>query len=1074
MAGESWHLVLGDEILVGFSAAWHKVQPSDRHQQDHDKPEEPRLARSLDGGETWLIEAPRDLLPPAQGGREPSDLVEPMDFTSPGFAMTIRFLNSNTGPSLLWYTYDKGKTWKGPFRFPQFGDGVAARTDYLINGKHDAMVFLTQAKSNRREGRPFCARTIDGGVTWKLVSYIGDEPKGFAIMPSTIRLTKDRLLTTVRVHEEKSNHIDEYTSDDSGATWQLQGNIAETGDFGGNPPMLLKLRDGRLCFTYGLRAQPYSIRARLSRDNGKTWGDVITLRDGAATWEVGYTRSAQRRDGKIVTVYYFNDAPHNERFIAATIWDPDSITSIDLSHATVVTRPGEVAPAEKTAATVLIEEVEKRTGIRLNSSSEWPANGPVIAIKTASGGRPEGYHLYVDRSGSAPVVQVIGSDPRGTLFGAGSLLRRLDWSKGKLSIPASLDVVTAPVYAIRGHQLGYRAQANSYDAWNAAQFEQYIRELTFFGVNSIEGIPLQDERPTPVMKAPRREINRAIGEICRRYGLDYWAWIPVEFDLNDKTQRARMLDRCDEFFKDTPELTGVFFPGGDPGHNPPELVLPFLDDLSKRMRATHPDAKIWISLQWFTPEQVDSVYRYINEKAPPWFAGLVAGPSSPPIPETRRRLAPQYKLRSYPDITHNKLSQYQVPSWDQAYALTLGREAINPRPAEYAAIHNRTAVYTDGFISYSDGVHDDVNKAVYSALGWDPNLKVRDILIDYARVYFNPAVAGDAADAILALEKNWRGSLADNGAVESTLLAWQRLEKQAPELGENWRWQMCLLRVNYDTYDRRRLICESKLETEANRILADSAKRGADQAMTEALTVLNRAVNLPAAPDLRARIVELCEKLFHSIGLQTSVAQYYASGEERGAVLDFIDYPLNNRWWLEDQFQSIHRLGSEAEKNRRLAELAAWENPGPASFYDNVGNIAKSPHVVRYRVEPGQESARQPEPTFWWWDEGKSRARLTWQVTLWPISVVYEALDPAGTYTVRSTGAGQALLRMNGERVEPSVDAREMGQFKEFPVAPKYLKDRRLVLTWDRPTNEAGLNWRQRSRLAEVWLIKSK
>ena len=519
----------GDEILVGFSAAYHKVLPGDLHQQDHDKPEEPRLARSLDGGETWTIEAPRDLLPPAQGGRDPRDLVEPIDFTSPGFAMTTRFLNSNTGPSLLWYTYDKGKTWKGPFRFPQFGDGVAARTDYVVNGKHDAMVFLTQAKSNRREGRPFCARTIDGGVTWKLVSYIGGEPQGFSIMPSTVRLDGQRLLTTVRVHEDKSNRIDAYLSSDDGATWQPQGSIAETGEFNGNPPMLFRLRDGRLCLTYGYRAQPYSIRARLSSDNGKTWGEVITLRDGGAAWDVGYTRSVQRRDGKIVTVYYFNDSPHTERFIAATIWDPDAAGPLDLSHATVVTA------TEKVAATVFVEEVEKRTGIRLQVASEAPASGPVIAIRTETGGRPEGYHLFADRNG----VQIAGSDARGALFGVGALIRRMDWAKGSLSVPRALNITTAPVYPIRGHQLGYRAQANSYDAWNAAQFEQYIRELTFFGVNSIEGIPLQDERPTPVMKVPRREMNRAIGEICNRYGLDYWVWIPAEFDLNDTVQRAQ-------------------------------------------------------------------------------------------------------------------------------------------------------------------------------------------------------------------------------------------------------------------------------------------------------------------------------------------------------------------------------------------------------------------------------------------------------------------------------------------------------------------------------------------------------
>jgi hypothetical protein len=313
----------GNEILVGFSAAWFKERPADRHQQDPAKPEEPRLARSLDGGETWTIEAPTDLLPPAQGGREPEDLKEPMDFQRAGFAMTIRFLDSNTGPSLLWYTYDKGKSWKGPFRFPQFGAGVAARTDYLIEGQHDALVFLTAAKSNHREGRPFCARTTDGGVTWKSVSFIGEEPKGFAIMPSTLRLSRTRLLTTVRVKDAAVNRIDAYTSSDNGATWLLQGPVADTGEFGGNPPMLFKLNDGGLCVTYGYRSPPYSIRARLSSDNGKTWGDIVTIRDGAATWEVGYTRSVQRPDGKIVTVYYFNDAPHNERFIAATIWMPN-------------------------------------------------------------------------------------------------------------------------------------------------------------------------------------------------------------------------------------------------------------------------------------------------------------------------------------------------------------------------------------------------------------------------------------------------------------------------------------------------------------------------------------------------------------------------------------------------------------------------------------------------------------------------------------------------------------------------------------------------------------------------------
>ncbi len=768
-----------------------------------------------------------------------------------------------------------------------------------------------------------------------------------------------------------------------------------------------------------------------------------------------------------------------------------AVTSVDLANAVVVSRPGELPDVEKTAAIVLVEELQKRTGIRLAMSTRWPETQPVIAItcQTSVPGwkrrvpvreghdlpetRADGYRLYVDETSRAsPVVWIVGANARATLYGVGDLLRRIDWSRGRLTLDAPLDAATAPAFSIRGHQLGYRAQANSYDAWDPAQFEQYIRELTFFGVNSIEGIPFQDDRTTPVMKFPRRDMNRAIGEICKRYGLDYWVWVPADFNLKDEVRRRELLERCAQFFEDTPELTGLFFPGGDPGGNPPQLVFPFLEEIARLLRSTHPQARIWLSLQQFRQPDIDYVYDYINRQQPPWLGGLVAGPSSPALRQMRSSLPKQYKLRDYPDLTHNKLCQYEVPEWDQAFALTEGREAVNPRPVEYAATFHRFSGYTDGFISYSDGIHDDVNKTIWSALSWDPNQSVRGILIDYARVYFSPRVAEDAATAILALEKNWHGTLVDNGAVDGTLLQWQHLERAAPELESNWRWQMCLLRANYDAYIRSRLIYEAALESEANGILADSAKRGSGHAISAATDVLNRAVRQPVRSDLRNRIFNLCDKLFHSIGLQTSVPKYFAIGEERGAVLDFVDYPLNNRWWLEDQFAAIRQLRGEDEKNRRLHELAIWEHPGPGSFYDDLGNIAKSPHVVHLDPENGPVLTREPGVTFWWWDQGKSRARLSWQVTSWPAALVYEALDPNASYLVRSTGAGQALLRINGDRVEPTLDGKEMGDFKEFPVAATYVKDRRLVLTWDRPANEENLNWRKKSRLAEVWLIK--
>ena len=106
------------------------------------------------------------------------------------------------------------------------------------------------------------------------------------------------------------------------------------------------------------------------------------------------------------------------------------------------------------------------------------------------------------------------------------------------SIAADLDIATAPTHSIRGHQLGYRHTANSYDGWDDKQFEQYIRELALFGANSIEGIPFQDDRKSPLMPLPRNVMNRKLSEICARYEMDYWVWTPADFDLKDTAKRA--------------------------------------------------------------------------------------------------------------------------------------------------------------------------------------------------------------------------------------------------------------------------------------------------------------------------------------------------------------------------------------------------------------------------------------------------------------------------------------------------------------------------------------------------------
>ncbi len=318
----------GNEILVGFEVGYFRN--TDRgHAIDYTKPAGHVLARSLDGGETWTVEKPDGLKPPpgarqagvpTEEGRPVTDCPGNIDFTAPGFALTARMADIHVGPSRFYYSQDKGKTWNGPFRIPDFGQpGIAARTDYLVNGKRDLTMFLTAAKANKREGRVICVRTKDGGKTWNFEGFVGPEPGAddFAIMPSSVRLSPTTILTAIR-HRP---FIDAYRSTDDGKTWSFVNKPApNTGR--GNPPSLIKLKDGRLAVTFGYRAEPYGMRARLSNDSGETWGEEIILRKDGGSWDLGYPRTVQRPDGKVVTVYYFNDASDQERYIGATIWDP--------------------------------------------------------------------------------------------------------------------------------------------------------------------------------------------------------------------------------------------------------------------------------------------------------------------------------------------------------------------------------------------------------------------------------------------------------------------------------------------------------------------------------------------------------------------------------------------------------------------------------------------------------------------------------------------------------------------------------------------------------------------------------
>jgi hypothetical protein len=337
--------------------------------------------------------------------------------------------------------------------------------------------------------------------------------------------------------------------------------------------------------------------------------------------------------------------------------------------------------------------------------------------------------------------------------------------------------------------------------------------------------------------------------------------------------------------------------------------------------------------QGFSQEWMDEFLGLLKAE-PKWLAGIVYGPQTRlSLPQLRAAVPKRYPLRHYPDITHSRHCQFPVPNWDTAFALTQNREIVNPRPTQMASIFRLLQPHTIGFITYSEGCNDDVNKFVWTGLGWNPEADVTGLLREYSRYLISARHEDTFAQGLLALERNWVGPVMTNRGIDITLQQFQNLERSAtpPEL-LNWRFQQALYRAYYDAYVRSGALYETALEGQAMNKLREAPRTGGLVAMQEAESILDKAVTAPVSQDWRARVFELGEALYQSIRMQLSVEKYQAIAVGRGANLNTIDFPLNSRLWLKGQFRELRQTMEEGERLRRIDELVNWKNPGPGGF----------------------------------------------------------------------------------------------------------------------------------------------
>lgn len=187
---------------------------------------------------------------------------------------------------------DGGRTWSEPI-------------DTLVNAPHgpiqlrDGRLLYAGKQWWIPTPKMSVAESLDDGKTWTLIADVpvreGDAGHSYC-EPHAVEAIDGSIVMQWRYH---GVGIMQAMSRDGGRTWSEPRPL-----FYGFPPHLLRLKDGRLLSTYGHRRKPFGNQARISDDQGATWGGPLVISGDVEQVDLGYPSSVELADGLILTTWY--------------------------------------------------------------------------------------------------------------------------------------------------------------------------------------------------------------------------------------------------------------------------------------------------------------------------------------------------------------------------------------------------------------------------------------------------------------------------------------------------------------------------------------------------------------------------------------------------------------------------------------------------------------------------------------------------------------------------------------------------------------------------------------------------
>eukprot|EP00817_Percolomonadidae_sp_ATCC50343_P005575 CAMPEP_0117420964 /NCGR_PEP_ID=MMETSP0758-20121206/2184_1 /TAXON_ID=63605 /ORGANISM="Percolomonas cosmopolitus, Strain AE-1 (ATCC 50343)" /LENGTH=618 /DNA_ID=CAMNT_0005202871 /DNA_START=417 /DNA_END=2270 /DNA_ORIENTATION=- len=414
------------------------------------------------------------------------------------------------------------------------------------------------------------------------------------------------------------------------------------------------------------------------------------------------------------------------------------------------------------------------------------------------------------------------------------------------------------------------------------RFMKYATELTTQGANTIELVAPDGEK-SPHFQLSQIDMLSNVTNELDKADIDVSIWYPTNsmyWDTMDVFKRAKRLDH-------------LFIPSADPGDMTFDELVDFVQKIKPEVKNIFPQIKIWISVQGYGQKDFNKfLEKAMNAQLP--VDGIVFGPQTFIGLKAIRDVLPQnYLLRTYPDICHALKCQYPQANWPTYLSITHQREPILVRIQQYIDIYNQNSPYMDGFVTYSEGLMDDVNKHVYNYISTHAHpesVTAEEIAKDYQKAFL-PKEKADTYKGIVRLESNWFPENAYEQYLNETLNYF------VPDYN-NWRATMLYFRASYDLYQFYKSLAAASSFEVTRRDLEVAIESADDSYFLSEIQRLRSKIMMnihgnytiinPKYSPILHFILSNAEHLYSMTGIKLSYKPPYSAKPGRGGLLDTI------------------------------------------------------------------------------------------------------------------------------------------------------------------------------------------